>query len=317
MSKTAFLFPGQGAQVVGMGRDVVAESPAGASVFEQANDLLGFDLRQICFEGPVERLYQTDISQPAIYVTSLAVLAAIKERCGEAWPQPGGTAGLSLGEYTALQVAGVFDFATGLRLVRQRGQYMQAAADASSGSMVSIIGLDAEGVNRICEAVAEVGILVAANYNCPGQIVVSGESAACQRVLEIAESHGAGKTIELSVAGAFHSPLMAPAARDLEAALQEVTISPPRCRVYSNVSGDAYSQVEEVRSALVDQLQAPVRWDQIMQSLLRDGYDEFYEIGPGRVLTGLLRKIERRANIKAVGTVAAIEKLELRGSLSQ
>jgi [acyl-carrier-protein] S-malonyltransferase len=306
--KTAFLFPGQGAQIVGMGKDVAKAFPQAAAVYTRADEVLGFDLSTLCFEGPGERLHTTAISQPAIFVTSVAMLAAVKALPAGAGLMADVFAGLSLGEYTALHAAGVMDFDDAVRLVEIRGRTMQAAADASQGGMVSLIGLDQDKVQALCQEASQGELLQAANFNCPGQIVISGTRTACDRAEALAAKHGATKAIRLEVAGAFHTPMMAPAATTLDTALSGCKLSyPASAKVLSNVSGDYYTDLQGIRPGLVRQLTSPVLWQRCMERLLADGVGQFYEIGPGRVLTGLMRRIERRARIVNVSDLSSLE----------
>ncbi len=294
MGKTAIVFPGQGAQVVGMGKDIAEMSDAARRVFTRADEILGRRLSEICFEGPADTLNATDTSQPAIFVTSVAVWAAMQERGLTDDLNPTAMAGLSLGEYTALHMAGWISFEDGLRLVAERGRLMQAAAESSKGGMVSIMGADEASVERICLEAAEGDILTPANYNCPGQIVISGDAKACERSVSVAEKHGA-RAIPLVVAGAFHSSLMQPALDGLREALAGVSINRGGIGVVSNVSGDYHAGPDDVRSLLCEQVAKPIRWQASIERLIADGYDRFVEVGPGRVLTGLLRKISRAA----------------------
>jgi len=305
---TAFLFPGQGAQVPGMGADVAAAWPEANVVFEKANDLLGYDLKTLCFEGPEERLAATDVSQPAIFVTSAALLAVL--RCkAPALARPDVTAGLSLGEYTALYAAGMLDFDDALRLVQERGRAMQAAAEASEGAMVSVIGLERDAVERLCEELAEGQLLACANFNCPGQIVVSGERAACERVAAQAEARGAIKAVVLKVAGAFHTSMMQPAADRLRQVLDQTPIAEPNSvRVLANTDAEYYGSAQAVREGLVRQLVGPIYWQQCMERLIADGVETFYEIGPGRVLTGLMKRIHRRAKVVNISSAEGLMK---------
>ncbi|MFQ5423381.1 MAG: ACP S-malonyltransferase [Phycisphaerae bacterium] len=307
MYKTAVIFPGQGAQVVGMGRDVADVAPEARAVFDRANEILDFDLARLCFEGPAERLNATDVSQPAIFVVSVALWHAMEANGIACQLAPAAMAGLSLGEYTALHLAGFIDFEDCLRLVAERGRRMQAAAHARPGGMVSLIGLDEAVAVRICREAAESEVLVPSNFNCPRQIVVSGNREACHRLLPLAEREG-GRAIELAVAGAFHSPLMASAAAGLEPALTAAAIKPGRLSVVANVSADYHGGPADVRSLLREQVVQPVRWQTSIERLIADGVDRFAEVGPGRVLTGLMRKIDR--SIKAVNysTAASLEK---------
>lgn len=297
--KTYILCPGQGAQVVGMGKDFFEASAAARSVFETANQVLGFDLAALCFAGPEERLNQTDISQPAIYVTSVAcyqaALAAHRVNPGAITA----LAGLSLGEYTALHLAGAFSFEDGLKLVAARGRYMQEAAVATPSGMVSIMGADEAAVSKLCEESAQGQVLVPANFNSPGQIVVSGAMAACQRVAQAAEAAGF-KSIPLKVAGAFHSPLMQPAADRMFAELERVEFQPLRCPVYANVTAEAHGEAASIKALLVQQIVKPVRWEQTMQKLVASGEARYVELAPGRVLAGLLKKINRRLPIESL-----------------
>jgi len=308
----AFLFPGQGAQLVGMGADLVGVYPAAARVFEEANDIVGFDLRQICFEGPAETLNTTTMSQPAIFTTSAALLEIMRTESATAGIVPNVTAGLSLGEYTALYAAGTMSFADGLKLVKKRGEAMQAAADATEGAMVSIIGLDEDKVRQLCEQAGAGDLLEPVNFNCPGQIVASGTVAACERAVHLAPEHGAVKAIRLEVAGAFHTEMMASAADALRQALAESQITAPgSIRVLANISADYYSDAAAVAEGLARQLTSPILWQKCMERLLEEGVEQFYEIGPGRVLTGLMRRINRKTrvvNISSAESLAALLK---------
>ncbi len=309
-TKTFILCPGQGAQVVGMGRDFYAESPMAKSVFDQASGVLGFDLQAVCFEGPAERLNQTDVSQPAIFATSVAAYRA-GEEAGLIDPTAVTVyAGLSLGEYTALHLAGVFTFEEGLRLVQARGAYMQAAAVASPSGMVAVLGADSAAVDKLCGEAAGGDPLVPANYNAPGQIVVSGSKAACERVLKAAEAAGF-KATELKVAGAFHSPLMQPAADRMRAELEAAAFSDPRTVVYSNVTAAPHTAAASIKRLLVEQIVSPVKWEQTMMALIADGGDSprFVELAPNRHLAGLAKRINRRLPVESFATVEALDAL--------
>jgi [acyl-carrier-protein] S-malonyltransferase len=305
VSKIAFLFPGQGAQTVGMGKAVYDEYPAVRALFDRAGAVLGYDLAKLCFEGPAETLDQTDRSQPALYVCSLAALEVLKAKSPEVVAGCTAAAGLSLGEYTALAFAGVLEWEDGLRLVQERGSAMQAAANAVSSGMVSILGLERPQVEELCvkAGAAEDGTaetLQVANLLCPGNIVVSGAKAACARVAEMAPAAGAMKAIPLAVAGAFHTPIMQPARERLTAALASVKMQKPRIPVVSNVDAVPHDDPEEIRELLVRQLVSPVRWEDSMRYLLAQGCDQFYEVGPGRVLRGLLKRIDRKTPCEGV-----------------
>lgn len=304
--KTAYIFPGQGAQTVGMGKDIAQMYPKAAEIFSKAEGVLGYDLAKLCFEGPEEQLNSTVISQPAIFVTSAAILEVLKSQGAEI-SDPDVTAGLSLGEYTALYAAGVMSFEDALRLVQKRGEAMQKAADQSKGSMVSILRLDEDKLNDLIEEAAAGELLVAANFNCPGQIVVSGQIDACNRAVELAEKYGAMKAIPLAVAGAFHSDMMLPAAKELEQALEDTKICVPSdVRVLANVDAEYYTSVDAIKAGLCKQLTSSILWQKSMERLLAEGFEKFYEIGPGRVLTGLMKKIDRKAKVVNLSTAEAI-----------
>lgn len=308
--KTALIFPGQGAQTVTMGMDIASQYPAADEIFNKSNDIVGYDLKNLCFQGPQEELNKTTISQPAIFVTSAAILEVLKQNAGDVFVKPDVTAGLSLGEYTALYAAGVLDFESALSLVQKRGIAMQAAADASDGSMVSILGLDAQQVEQICTEAAQGQLLSPANFNCPGQIVISGAKEACQRSVDVAEKAGAIKAIELQVAGAFHTSMMAPAAEDLKKALDQSPISDPGdIKIIANIDGAYYTGAESIRQGLVKQLIQPILWQKCMENLLSEGYESFYEIGPGRVLTGLMKRIHRKTKVVNVSDLKSLQQL--------
>ncbi|MEZ6098255.1 MAG: ACP S-malonyltransferase [Pirellulaceae bacterium] len=301
MSKIAFLFPGQGAQSVGMGQTLAEALPSARALFDSASDILGYDLAEICFSGPVDRLNSTVVSQPAIYVTSLAALESLKASSREKVEQCEGAAGLSLGEYTALVFAGVMSFEDGLRLVQQRGEAMQMASDATPSGMVSVLGLEPDVVERLCEEHRGDGeVLRIANYLCPGNLAVSGSRAACERLTEAAEAAGAMKVVPLAVAGAFHSSLMQPAVERLSSALANVSFAAPRIPVILNVTGRPSEDPESIRQTLIRQVVEPVQWEESMRWMLAEGYGQFFEVGPGRVLRGLLRRMDRKLPCESV-----------------
>ena len=306
----AFLFPGQGAQVVGMGADIVQAYPVAREIFEKANSIVGFDLSRICFEGPDEQLNTTTISQPAIFVTSAAMLEVLKTNPSTSGLKADVTAGLSLGEYTALYAAGVISFKDALILVQRRGQAMQRAADETNGAMVSIIGLEEEKVRRLCAEAGEGEVLVAVNFNCPGQIVISGTKTACERAEKLAAKYGAIKAIRLEVAGAFHTEMMSSAADTLKEALSNCEISQPgNIRTIANITADYYTSAEQIRTGLTKQLTSAILWQKCMERLLADGVEQFYEIGPGRVLTGLMKRINRKAEVINISSLETIKEL--------
>lgn len=300
MSKIAFLFPGQGAQSVGMGQALHARLPAVQRLYAEANRILGYDLARLCFEGPAEELDSTIYSQPALFVTSLAALEALRADTPDVVLSCEAAAGLSLGEYTALVFAGVMDFEAGLKLVQERGAAMQDAADAVPSGMVSILGMERIQVQSICDSARGNGVLEIANLLCPGNIVISGTNEACERAAEQAEAAGAMKAIPLAVAGAFHTSIMQPAVARLSAALALAPMRRPSLPVISNVDALPHDDPEEIRSLLVKQIVQPVRWEDSLRYLLAQGCDQFYEVGPGRVLRGLLKRIDRKAPCQGV-----------------
>ena len=306
--RTAFLFPGQGAQVVGMGAEIAQQCSAAAKIFETANDVVGFDLRGICFEGPAEQLNTTTISQPAIFVTSAAILEVFKSNTATNGIMADVTAGLSLGEYTALYAAGVINFEDALVLVQKRGQAMQQAAEMNEGAMVSIIGLGEEQVSQLCAEASEGELLAAVNFNCPGQIVISGSKAACERATKLAAEYGAVKAVRLEVAGAFHTEMMSSAAACLKEALEKNKISEPSdIKIIANINAEYYPTAEKVAEGLIKQLTCPILWQKCMEKLLADGVENFYEIGPGRVLTGLMRRINRKTKVVNISSLDSIK----------
>lgn len=293
MSRIGFLFPGQGAQHLGMGQQIAAQIPAAAALFARASEILGYDLAKVCQAGPEATLHSTVVSQPAIFVTSLACLEKVKAEMPDLPAKCEMTAGLSLGEYTALVFAGAMSFEDGLRVVKQRGEAMQAAADATPSSMASILMLQLEQVQQIVTEASAAGQVQIANYLCPGNLVVSGSVPGVNRAVELAEAQNA-KIVRLTVAGAFHTSIMKPADEKLAAALAGVSIQAPRIPVVSNVDAASHSDPAEIRDILVRQVLSPVRWEDGVRVMLDAGIDEFYEIGPGRVLTSLMKRINRK-----------------------
>ena len=294
MPRLAFLFPGQGSQTIGMGLELYNTLPAAKKLFDDAYDILGYSLIDLCGRGPVEKLNSTAVSQPAIYVTSLAALENLRVKEPDACAACVATAGLSLGEYTALAFAEVLSFADGLKLVQQRGDAMQAAADATPSGMVSVLGLEPDKVAALCKQARSAGTIEIANLLCPSNIVVSGTKAACDEIERLAPAMGAMKTIRLAVAGAFHTAIMKPADQALAAALEKVPLQAPRVPVWSNVDAQPHPDPDEIRRLLVRQVLQPVLWEKTMRNLLARGIERFYEIGPGRVLAGLLKRVDRK-----------------------
>jgi [acyl-carrier-protein] S-malonyltransferase len=286
-----------------MGKDLYFEYPQVKDLYDHADGIMGVDLTKICFEGPEEKLKQTKITQPAIFVHSVAVFRILKEN----GLTVDATAGHSLGEYSALVAAGALEFADGLRLVKIRGELMQQAGIDNPGTMAAIIGLEPAQIQDICEQIP--GIVCPANYNSPGQIAISGETEAVRTAMDEAREKGAKKAIELVVSGAFHSPLMSDAQQGLTDALEDAEITDPGIPVYSNVEATPASGASHIRDLLSRQLLSPVRWTEIIENMVRDGIESFVEVGPGKVLSGLNRRIVRELECKAIGTIADIQTL--------
>jgi [acyl-carrier-protein] S-malonyltransferase len=282
-----------------MGRTLYDTLPAARRLYDEATDILGYPLAEFCFHGPDGKLRSTAISQPAIFVTSLAALEPLRAGEPDTVAQCSATAGLSLGEYTALVFAGALTFHDALRVVQLRGEAMQAAADAVPSGMVSILGLESAKVEELCAQARGDDILEIANVLCPGNVVVSGTKAACNAIERLAGSAGA-RTVPLAVAGAFHTTLMRPADEQLAAALAGVPMRPARVPVWSNVDAQPHTDPEEIRALLIRQVLQPVLWEQTMRNLLAAGYDRFYEIGPGRVLIGLLKRVQRKVECQTI-----------------
>uniref|UniRef100_A0A7S0WU69 Malonyl-CoA:ACP transacylase (MAT) domain-containing protein n=1 Tax=Chlamydomonas leiostraca TaxID=1034604 RepID=A0A7S0WU69_9CHLO len=298
----AAFFPGQGAQSVGMAKDLVAEVPAAKALFDKASAILGYDLLQVCVEGPKAKLDTTAVSQPAIYVSSLAAVEKLRATEGQAAIDAiDVTCGLSLGEYTALAFAGAMSFEDGLRLVKLRGESMQAAADAVQSGMVSVVGLDKEKVAELCKAAtAEVGedkAVKIANYLCPGNYAVSGSKEGCDAVEKLGKSFKARMTVRLAVAGAFHTEYMQPAVAKLQAALDKTPIHTPRIPVISNVDAAPHSDPAVIKAILAKQVTSPVLWENTLQTLFEKGLTRSYEIGPGKVVAGIAKRINKEHNI--------------------
>jgi [acyl-carrier-protein] S-malonyltransferase len=339
MSKTALLFAGQGAQVAGMGKDLAEKFPSARAWFDRANAVLGYDLAGICFNGPEAELTKTENAQPGIFLVSWVCFELLKEQVGvQASACPPGTlkrelqltfdatAGLSLGEFTALTAAGAMSFEDGLRVVRQRGKFMQEACDATRGGMAAVIGLDEAPTREVC---AEVGVVLA-NLNCPGQLVISGEAEKIAKACELAKAKGAKRAIPLPVAGAYHSPLMASAQPKLQAELAEIRISPPVVPVFSNVTAQAHGVAQAsslcvadglvtmtgthrleacatISARLVEQVTSSVLWEKSMRNLLAQGFTRFIELGPGTALSGFMKRIDKSVQMLNVADAASLE----------
>lgn len=284
----AYVFPGQGAQFTGMGKDLYDNSPLAKELFEQANNILGFRITDIMFEGSADQLKETKVTQPAVFLHSVILAKTLGENF-----KPEMVAGHSLGEFSALVAAGALTFEDGLKLVSQRALAMQKACEITPSTMAAVLNLDDKVVEDICEETD--GIVVAANYNCPGQLVISGETGAVERACEALKAAGAKRALILPVGGAFHSPMMEPAREELAAAIEQTTFSQPVCPVYQNVPATAVTDPETIKKNLIVQLTAPVRWTQSVQNMIADGATEFIEVGPGNVLQGLVKKINKDA----------------------
>ena len=299
MSKTALLFAGQGAQVVGMGRDLAEKYPSARAWFDRANAALGYDLAAICFTGPEAELTKTENAQPAIFLASWVAFQLLKEQVPSLTFEA--TSGLSLGEFTALAAAGALSFEDGLSVVRQRGQFMQEACEATRGGMAAVIGLDEGPTREVC---AEAGVVLA-NLNCPGQLVISGEAGKIAQACELAKARGARRALPLTVAGAYHSPLMAGAQPKLREELAKIRISAPAVPVISNVTAQAHGA--DISARLMEQVCAPVRWEESMRALLAQGFTRFLELGPGTALSGFMKRIDKTAQMLNVADAASLE----------
>ncbi|GAB3204543.1 [acyl-carrier-protein] S-malonyltransferase [Pontibacter aydingkolensis] len=290
--KKAYVFPGQGSQFVGMGKDLYEQHVEARQLFDKANEILGFNITEIMFNGTDEELKQTKVTQPAIFLHSVAQAAVAKDFA------PDMVAGHSLGEFSALVASKVLSFEDGLRLVSKRALAMQAACEANPSTMAAILGLEDEKVEEVCASIDEV--VVAANYNCPGQLVISGSNKGIEIACEKMKEAGAKRALPLPVGGAFHSPLMKPAEEELAKAIEETTFSQGICPIYQNVDAQPHTDPAEIKENLIKQLTAPVRWTQSVQQMLADGATHFVECGPGKVLQGLVKKIERTAEVSSV-----------------
>ncbi len=292
--KHAYVFPGQGAQSVGMGKDLYENNAEAKALFEQANEVLGFRITDIMFSGTDEQLKQTNVTQPAVFLHSVILAKSLGV-------VPDAVAGHSLGEFSALVVSGVLSFEDGLKLVAKRAAAMQAACEAVEGTMAAVLGLADDAVEAICEATD--GVVVAANYNCPGQLVISGSIEAIEAACVAAKEAGARRALRLPVGGAFHSPLMAPAREELAKAIADAPFSAPSCPIYQNVDAQPYSDPAKIKENLIAQLTAPVRWTQIVKNMLADGVTNFSELGPGAVLQGLVKKVSTEVEVSSQSTL--------------
>jgi [acyl-carrier-protein] S-malonyltransferase len=301
MSKTALLFAGQGAQVVGMGKDLAEKFPAARAWFDRANTALGYDLASICFNGPEAELTKTENAQPGIFLVSWVAFELLKELVPAL--QFEATAGLSLGEFTALAAAGALSFEDGLSVVRQRGQFMQEACEATRGGMAAVIGLDETPTREVCAATG----VVLANLNCPGQLVISGEADKIIQAVELAKAKGARRAIPLPVAGAYHSSLMASAQPKLAAALNRVKLAVPAVPVVSNVTAAFHGAPDDISTRLVEQVTSSVLWEKSMRTLLAAGFTRFIELGPGTALSGFMKRIDKNVPMLNIADVASLE----------
>ncbi len=302
MSKTAFVFPGQGAQYVGMGKDFYDQFPIAKKIYDSAKMILGFDLAKISFEGPEDELKQTKVTQPAIFVHSCVVMEVLKEKFGDKIKFDM-TAGHSLGEYSALVASGILSFEDALKIVKVRAQEMQRAGEINKGTMAAVIGMDPEPLNSVCQEAALKGVVQCANFNSPGQIVISGSIDGVKAAMDLAKAKGARMVKELVVSGAFHSPLMASAKIEVEKVLADTIANDTKIPVYANVTAKPVFSGTEQKKLLVEQITGAVQWQNSVEQMIKDGTSKFYEIGPGNVLQGLIKRIDKNAVCECIGKI--------------
>lgn len=307
MNKTAWLFPGQASQKVGMGKDLFEETELGFELFEVSNDIMKFDIKNIIFNGPEEVLKKTQYTQPALFIVSVIIGKLLLKRGFI----PDALAGHSLGEYSALSIAGSFDFRTGLELVKIRSESMAEAGQYKNGSMAAIVGIKDEIIIELCDNYDGEGVVTPANFNSPGQIVISGNKEAVFSIMETAKIKGARLCVELNVSGAFHSPLMQPARQKLKEAIERSVISDALFPVYTNFNSERVIKTKEIKESLIEQLEHPVLWSKSIMSMEKIGINNFYEIGPGNVLKGLNKRINRKLNTVNIGTLQELENLNV------
>ncbi len=301
----AYLFPGQGSQYVGMGRDIAKNFKIARDTFMRSDEILGFPLSKYCFYGPEEKLLDTSLTQPAVLTVSIACYEILKQK----GLYPDYVAGHSLGEYSALVASGALEFEDAVKLVHKRGRYMQEAVPPGKGTMAAILGLKQEEVEQICQEVSKTeGNVEMANTNCPGEIVISGATEAVKKAMEVASQYGARKCVPLKVSGPFHSSFMSEAGKKLARDLEKIEIKPPRLPLVFNVNAEFLETPEEIRKALIGQVSSPVRWEESMRKLILKGVGVFIEVGSGRILTGLMRKINREKKVYHVGEMESLEK---------
>jgi [acyl-carrier-protein] S-malonyltransferase len=305
MKQIAFIFPGQGSQYVGMGKGLCENFRVARQVFEEADDTLHLSISDLCFKGPEEVLRLTENTQPAVLTTSIAALKVLQE---EKEMAPHSTAGHSLGEYSALVASEALTFSEAVKIVRLRGQFMQEAVPLGEGVMAAVLGMERDQVEKLCEEVSSGEILTPANFNCPGQIVIAGHTKAIERAIERIKQEGK-KAVLLPVSAPFHSPLMKPAGERLEKALEEISVSDLKVPVVTNVEAEANSQKERVKELLVAQVSRPVRWEESMRKMIEKGIEQVLEIGPGKVLSGLMKRIDSRIETKNIEDLQSLRKI--------